>query len=154
MGLLVTLIFLSPTSAAELNTTCRALAGAANCNIFCGKWVYDASYPLYDFSSCLFIDDQFNCLKYRRPDRNYLKYRWQPFSCNLATFNDLNFLERMRGKKIMFVDDSLSLNMWESLSREFIVNHFNCYMNSIPMMISEDENMEIITRLDTMIRVK
>ncbi|KAG6386301.1 hypothetical protein SASPL_155196 [Salvia splendens] len=61
-----------------------ALAGAANCNIFRGKWVYDASYPLYDFSSCPFIDDQFSCLKYRRPDRNYLKYRWQPFSCNLA----------------------------------------------------------------------
>ncbi|KAG6430379.1 hypothetical protein SASPL_108444 [Salvia splendens] len=90
MGLLFTLIFLSPlfllssASAAELNTTRRALAGAANCNIFLSKWVYDASYPLYDFSSCPSIDDQFNCLKYRCPDRNYLKYRWQPFSCNLA----------------------------------------------------------------------
>ncbi|KAG6406323.1 hypothetical protein SASPL_133923 [Salvia splendens] len=90
MGLLFTLIFLSPlillspASATELDTTRRALVGAANCNIFRGKWVYDASYPLYDFSSCPFIDDQFNCLKYRRPDRNYLKYRWQPFSCNLA----------------------------------------------------------------------
>ncbi|KAL1555648.1 Protein trichome birefringence-like 39 [Salvia divinorum] len=122
MGLLFTLLFLSPlfllspNSAAELNRSRRTLAGAANCNIFRGKWVYDASYPLYDFSTCPFIDDQFNCLKYRRPDRNYLKYRWQPFSCNLARFNGLNFLERMRGKKIMFVGDSLSLNMWESLS--------------------------------------
>ncbi|KAG6390850.1 hypothetical protein SASPL_148595 [Salvia splendens] len=90
MGLLFTLLFrfplflLSPASAAELNITRRALVGAANCNIFCSKWVYDASYPLYDFSSCPFIDDQFNCLKYRSPDRNYLKYRWPPFSCNLA----------------------------------------------------------------------
>ncbi|XP_042036907.1 protein FAR1-RELATED SEQUENCE 5-like [Salvia splendens] len=90
MGLLFTLLFLSPlfllspASAAELNTTHRALIGAANCNIFRSKWVYDASYPLYDFSSCPVIDDQLNCLKYRRPDQNYLKYRWKPFSCNLA----------------------------------------------------------------------
>ncbi|KAG6419463.1 hypothetical protein SASPL_121685 [Salvia splendens] len=118
--LLLALLFfssLAPNSAAaELNTTRRALAGAAGCNIFRGKWLYDASYPLYDFSKCPFIDDQFNCLKYNRPDRSYLKYRWQPSSCNLARFNGLKFLERMKGKKIMFVGDSLSLNMWESLS--------------------------------------
>ncbi|KAG6400920.1 hypothetical protein SASPL_137765 [Salvia splendens] len=65
MGLLFTLIFLSPlfilspASATELDTTRRALAGTGNCNIFRGKWVYDASYPLYDFSSCAFIDDQY-----------------------------------------------------------------------------------------------
>ncbi|XP_047939343.1 protein trichome birefringence-like 39 [Salvia hispanica] len=120
MLLLALLFFFSSLSqnpaAAELNTTRRALAGAAGCNIFRGKWLYDPSYPLYDFSKCPFIDDQFNCLKYNRPDRSYLKYRWQPSSCNLASFNGLNFLERMKGKKIMFVGDSLSLNMWESLS--------------------------------------
>ena len=31
-------------------------------------------------------------------------------------FNGADFLRRWRGKKIMFVGDSLSLNMWESLS--------------------------------------
>ncbi|KAL7087013.1 hypothetical protein ACP275_13G038900 [Erythranthe tilingii] len=94
----------------------RKLAGAAGCNIFQGKWVYDSSYPLYDYSTCPFIDDEFNCLKYKRPDRNYLKYRWQPFSCNLPSFNGVSFLEKYRGKKIMFVGDSLSLNIWQSLS--------------------------------------
>ncbi|KAG6418142.1 hypothetical protein SASPL_120341 [Salvia splendens] len=82
MGLLFTLFFLSPlfplspASIAELNTTRRALAGAQHHLAgAAGKWVYDASYPLYDFSSSPFIDNQFNYIKYRRPGRNYLKYR-------------------------------------------------------------------------------
>ncbi|GFP79161.1 protein trichome birefringence-like 39 [Phtheirospermum japonicum] len=99
----------------SLNTS-GSVEAAQSCNIFQGKWVYDASYPLYDSSTCPFIDDEFNCLKYKRPDQAYLKYRWQPFSCNLPRFNGLAFLEKLRGKKIMFVGDSLSFNMWQSLS--------------------------------------
>ncbi|KAA8524271.1 hypothetical protein F0562_010694 [Nyssa sinensis] len=93
----------------------RQLA-SGRCNFFQGKWVYDTSYPLYDSSKCPFIDPGFDCQKYRRPDKLYQKYKWQPFSCDLPRFNGLNFLERWRGKKIMFVGDSLSLNMWQSLT--------------------------------------
>ncbi|KAL0739974.1 hypothetical protein Bca4012_081487 [Brassica carinata] len=89
---------------------------SGRCNWFRGNWVYDVKYPLYDPYKCPFIDPQFNCKKYGRPDNLYLKYRWQPSSCSLPRFNGLYFLRKMRGKKIMFVGDSLSTNMWQSLA--------------------------------------
>lgn len=54
--------------------------------------------------------------------------RWQQNEVDLATgllklfliyicrFNGLYFLEKWRGKKIMFVGDSLSFNQWQSLT--------------------------------------
>ncbi|KAM3306703.1 protein trichome birefringence-like 37 [Capsicum chacoense] len=88
----------------------------SNCNLFQGQWVIDPSFPLYQSSNCPFIDPEFDCQKYGRPDKEYLKYAWKPDSCNLPRFDGMDFLKRWKGKKIMFVGDSLSLNMWESLA--------------------------------------
>ncbi|XP_047974687.1 protein trichome birefringence-like 37 [Salvia hispanica] len=89
---------------------------ANGCNLFSGAWVYDSSSPhLYDSSSCPFIDSQFDCLKHGRPDKDYINYSWKPSSCNLPRFDGVDFLRRWKGKKIMFVGDSLSLNQWNSL---------------------------------------
>ncbi|XP_028769434.1 protein trichome birefringence-like 2 [Neltuma alba] len=86
-----------------------------NCNIFDGKWVRDYSKPYYPMGSCPHIDRDFNCHINGRPDGDYVKWKWQPNDCDIPSLNATDFLERLRGGKLVFVGDSLNRNMWESL---------------------------------------
>ncbi|XP_076937165.1 protein trichome birefringence-like 2 [Bidens hawaiensis] len=86
-----------------------------DCDIFNGRWVKDDSKPYYPAGSCPFIDRDFNCHLNKRPDDEFVKWRWQPFECEIPSLNATDFLERLRGKKMVFVGDSLNRNMWESL---------------------------------------
>ncbi|XP_010552131.1 PREDICTED: protein trichome birefringence-like 41 [Tarenaya hassleriana] len=92
------------------------LVQGKGCDMFTGRWVKDTSYPLYDSSTCPFIEREFACQRNGRSDLDFTAFRWQPLDCNLARFNGVEFLERHRGKKIMFVGDSLSRNQWQSLT--------------------------------------
>ncbi|CBI37559.3 unnamed protein product, partial [Vitis vinifera] len=85
------------------------------CNVFEGNWVQDNSYPLYNASECPFVEQGFNCLGNGRMDRDYLKWRWKPRNCDIPRFNVQNVLERLRGKRVVFVGDSMSRTQWESL---------------------------------------
>lgn len=88
----------------------------SSCDFFEGSWIYDDSFPLYNSSICSFIEGQFDCQRNGRPDKLYLKYKWKPTACELPKFDGLDFLKRVKGKKIMFIGDSLSLNQWQSLT--------------------------------------
>ncbi|XP_006854129.2 protein trichome birefringence-like 4 [Amborella trichopoda] len=85
------------------------------CDIFDGKWVSDEAYPYYEAGSCPFLDDAFNCAKNGRPDSSYEKLRWQPRECHIPRLDGLEMLERLRGKRLVYVGDSLNRNMWESM---------------------------------------
>ncbi|GAV63972.1 PC-Esterase domain-containing protein/PMR5N domain-containing protein [Cephalotus follicularis] len=85
------------------------------CDLFDGNWIRDDSYPLYRPLSCSFIDEQFNCIKNGRADKDYQKYKWKPKSCTLPRLDGGALLDLLRGKRLVFVGDSLNRNMWESL---------------------------------------
>uniref|UniRef100_A0A0E0E2J8 Uncharacterized protein n=1 Tax=Oryza meridionalis TaxID=40149 RepID=A0A0E0E2J8_9ORYZ len=93
-----------------------AAAAAPRCDLFQGRWAADESYPLYDASRCPFVPDVFDCRRNGRPDAAYLNLRWFPSSCRLPRFDGAELLRRWRGKTVLFVGDSLSMNQWASLA--------------------------------------
>lgn len=86
-----------------------------SCDVTKGKWVLDDSYPLYTYATCPFIDEGFNCDSNGRLDKDYMKWRWQPNNCHIPRFNGSEMLELIRGKRLVFVGDSLNRNQWESM---------------------------------------
>ncbi|XP_073025309.1 protein trichome birefringence-like 37 [Primulina eburnea] len=114
---LIAIVLFASSKADLVQNVSNFVEGPANgCDWFNGQWKFDPSYPLYESSSHPFIDPQFNCQKFGRPDNKYLSYSWKPKSCNLPRFDGAGFLRRWKVKKIIFVGDSLSLNRWSSLA--------------------------------------
>lgn len=85
------------------------------CNVFEGRWIQDERYPLYNSSLCPFAERGFNCLANGRKDRVYTKWRWKPKNCDIPRFNSREMLEKLHGKRVVFVGDSLSRTQWESM---------------------------------------
>jgi len=85
------------------------------CDIFSGRWMHTSRPPYYTNDTCHWIIDQQNCIKFGRPDREYLHWRWRPDECELPLFNATQFLNLLRGKKMVFVGDSVGRNQMQSL---------------------------------------
>ncbi|KMS99468.1 hypothetical protein BVRB_2g044650 [Beta vulgaris subsp. vulgaris] len=86
------------------------------CDIFSGKWVRDEEdKPLYEESECPYIQPQLTCQEHGRPDKDYQFWRWQPHGCDLPKFNATLLLEALRGKRMLFVGDSLNRGQYISM---------------------------------------
>ncbi|KAE9465157.1 hypothetical protein C3L33_02932, partial [Rhododendron williamsianum] len=86
------------------------------CDVFDGRWVWDKeNRPLYEESECPYIQPQLTCQEHGRPEKDYQFWRWQPHGCSLPSFNATLMLETLRGKRMMFVGDSLNRGQYVSL---------------------------------------
>ncbi|KAG4989842.1 hypothetical protein JHK85_032825 [Glycine max] len=57
----------------------------------------------------------FSTPEHGRPDKEYQRWRWQPHGCDLPTFSARLMLEKLRGKRMMFIGDSLNRSQYASL---------------------------------------
>ncbi|XP_057784670.1 protein trichome birefringence-like 33 [Salvia miltiorrhiza] len=87
----------------------------SGCDVFSGRWVWDERRPLYEESDCPYIYPQLTCREHGRPDTDYQHWRWQPHACSLPSFNATLMLESLRGKRMMFVGDSLNRGQFVSM---------------------------------------
>ncbi|XP_020571164.1 protein trichome birefringence-like 21 [Phalaenopsis equestris] len=85
------------------------------CDISKGEWIRDPKEPYYNNKTCWMIQEHQNCMKYGRPDMEFLNWRWKPDGCEFPAFEPLQFLELMREKSLAFVGDSLARNHMQSL---------------------------------------
>ncbi|KAL1322961.1 hypothetical protein HN51_067968 [Arachis hypogaea] len=99
----------------NLNLNNRSSSDTKRCNIFNGDWVPYSEGPYYNNETCNLIIDQQNCIKFGRPDMEFLKWRWKPYECELPLFNATQFLEIVKGKSMAFVGDSVGRNQMNSL---------------------------------------
>ncbi|RWW32689.1 hypothetical protein GW17_00002615 [Ensete ventricosum] len=88
---------------------------AGECSVTEGRWVFNRSQePLYSHQSCPYLDRQVQCMRNGRPDDSYLYWAWEMDDCALPRFNATVVLEKLRGKRLMFVGDSLQRAQWQS----------------------------------------
>lgn len=108
-----------PTNHVELPTNYQELRPKkvvpTKCDLFTGEWVPNMEAPYYTNESCRVIQEHQNCMKYGRPDTDFMKWRWKPNGCELPVFNPDQFLDIVKGKSLAFVGDSVARNHMQSL---------------------------------------
>ncbi|CAB4322197.1 unnamed protein product [Prunus armeniaca] len=100
-----------------------------------GRWVYDKSYPLYTNRSCPFIFEGFDCQGNGRSDKDYMSWRWQPQDCDIPRFNATKMLELLRGKRLLYVGDSINRNQFGSMD-------YKCKVEFSPSVFLVDKSMK------------
>ncbi|KAF3565018.1 hypothetical protein DY000_02017664 [Brassica cretica] len=121
------------------------------CDVFSGKWVFDnsSSYPLHKESDCPYMSEQLACEKYGRPDLEYQHWRWQPHPpCNLKRWNVTEMWEMLRGKRMMFVGDSLNRGQW-FVSYSLLSHDYNATVEFLwaPFLVESNSDDPVYRKL-------
>uniref|UniRef100_A0ACD5X8Z5 Uncharacterized protein n=1 Tax=Avena sativa TaxID=4498 RepID=A0ACD5X8Z5_AVESA len=110
------LVFLANAQGGEGLLPFAVGSAPAGCDVGVGEWVYDeAARPMYEEEACPYIQPHLTCQAHGRPDKSYQNWRWQPRGCDLPSFNATVMLEMLRGKRMLFVGDSLNREQYVSL---------------------------------------
>ncbi|XP_071716757.1 protein trichome birefringence-like 34 [Rutidosis leptorrhynchoides] len=88
-----------------------------SCDLFVGRWIHDnkSHYPLYKEEECPYLHGDLACLTYGRRDSKYQQWRWQPHGCDFPRFDGKAIIEKLKGKRLLFVGDSVNRNQWDSM---------------------------------------
>ncbi|KAG9147026.1 hypothetical protein Leryth_005282 [Lithospermum erythrorhizon] len=104
------------TSQESLDALVSDVEDKEHCDIFSGEWFPNPEAPYYTNMTCIHIQEHQNCMKFGKPDKGYMKWRWKPDNeCELPLFDPHQFLEQLRGKSLAFVGDSVARNHMQSL---------------------------------------
>ncbi|GLT33997.1 hypothetical protein SLA2020_085450 [Shorea laevis] len=104
-----------PSQEIDISSLSKNREVRKKCDIFKGKWVPHPEGPYYTNETCPLIIDQHNCMKFGRPDTEFMRWRWKPDECELPYFDAVQFLELVRGKSMAFLGDSVGKNQMHSL---------------------------------------
>ena len=116
-----------PSPSGPSRPRAAAVRAPSGCDIFRpGEWVPDDDAPYYTNLTCPLIQEHQNCMKYGRPDRGFLRWRWRPDGCDLPRFDAAAFFDAVRNSSLAFVGDSLARNHMQSLM---------CLLSKVPNLL-------------------
>ncbi|ESW13749.1 hypothetical protein PHAVU_008G223000 [Phaseolus vulgaris] len=123
-----------------------------DCDLYTGEWVLDnETHPLYKEDQCEFLTSQVTCMKNGRPDSLYQNWKWKPRDCSLPKFKPKLLFEKIRGKRLMFVGDSLNRNQWESMVcmvNSAVPSHNKTWYKTGSLAIFKIEEPEHVTTVE------
>ncbi|KAG6500144.1 protein trichome birefringence-like 28 [Zingiber officinale] len=110
------------------------VTGLEKCDLARGEWVFDdVDFPMYWEEQCQYLSQQMSCSRNGRPESMYQKWRWQPAGCSLPKFDARTMLEWLKGKRMVFIGDSMNRNQWES---------FVCLMQTVVPPEARDRRVD------------